>query len=110
MSHLNMAQIQELKEIMEEGFEDLVATYLQDSDHKMNALQGAINENDHLLVSEIAHSLKGSSANICAETLSGLLKKVEDLGRAEDLTEVPCIFDDIQTEYGFIKTELQQLT
>lgn len=109
MSHLNMAQIQELKEVMEEAFSDLVMTYLQDSELKMKALKKAINANDAPQIADLAHSLKGASANICAEGLSALLKKVEDFGRADELDQVPYVFEQIQTEFNAVKTELQQL-
>jgi HPt (histidine-containing phosphotransfer) domain-containing protein len=109
MSHLNMAQIQELKDVMEEGFNDLVLTYLQDSDNKFKALKKAINANDCHQVAEVAHSLKGSSANICAEALSALFKKVEDAGRAQELDSVPYTFEKIQEEFTLVKAELQQL-
>lgn len=109
MSCLNMAQIQELKEVMEEGFGDLVMTYLQDSEAKLKALKKAINSKDALQISELSHSLKGSSANICAENLSALFKKVEDFGRAEELNQVPYVFEQIQDEFQAVKAELQQL-
>mgnify|MGYP000091346017 CR=1 FL=1 len=52
MSHLNMAQIQELKDVMEEAFGDLVMTYLQDSEQKLKALKKypieTIYSSDHL--------------------------------------------------------------
>lgn len=109
MSHLNMAQIQELKDVMEEAFGDLVMTYLQDSEQKVKALKKSINANDAKQIADLAHSLKGASANICAENLSALLKKVEDFGRADELNQVPYVFEQIQTEFRCVKTELQQL-
>lgn len=109
MSHLNLAQIQELKEVMEEGFDDLVMTYLQDSDAKMKTLKKAIQVQDSVQVAEVAHSLKGSSANICAEELSAMFKKIEDSARAEELDQVPYVFEQTVEEFSLIKTQLQQV-
>ncbi|MFY0641845.1 MAG: Hpt domain-containing protein [Bermanella sp.] len=109
MSHLNMEQIQELKDIMEEGFNDLVLTYLQDSEVKLSALKEAIKSSKSEQVADIAHSLKGSSANICADSLSDLCKKVEDSGRNETLQDVPYVFEKIEEEFSKVKTQLQQL-
>lgn len=109
MSHLDLAQIQELKEVMEEGFDDLVMTYLQDCEYKLKALKRAINANDSEHVAELAHSLKGSSANICAEILAGLFRKVEDSGRAGELDQVPYVYEQILEEYQKVKTQLQQI-
>ena len=109
MSHLNMEQIQELKDIMEEGFNDLVLTYLNDSEVKLTALKAAIQSSKSEQVAEIAHSLKGSSANIYAESLSALFKKVEDSGRSQTLQDVPYVFEKIEEEFSHVKTQLQQL-
>jgi HPt (histidine-containing phosphotransfer) domain-containing protein len=109
MSHLNMAQIQELKDVMEDGFSDLVMTYIEDSDHKIISLREAIAANDCAQVADVAHSLKGSSANICAEALSSLFKTIEDSGRAQELAQVPDIFGQVEEEFVRVKHELQEL-
>jgi HPt (histidine-containing phosphotransfer) domain-containing protein len=109
MSHLNISQIEELKDIMEDSFGDLVMTYLNDSDTKMMALKEAISSTDSLQVAELAHSLKGSSANVCAESLSALFKTVEDSGRAQKLDDVSQVFEKIEQEFLLVKAQLQEL-
>ncbi|MGR6873245.1 Hpt domain-containing protein [Pseudomonas sp. HK3] len=109
MSHLNISQIEELKDIMEDSFGDLVMTYLNDSDTKMIALKEAISSTDSLQVAELAHSLKGSSANVCAESLSALFKTVEDSGRAQKLDDVSQVFEKIEQEFLLVKAQLQEL-
>ncbi|MFT5594058.1 MAG: HPt (histidine-containing phosphotransfer) domain-containing protein [Oceanicoccus sp.] len=109
MSHLNMAQILELKELMEDSFSDLIQTYIQDSDIKLNALKVAVNSTDSHEAAELAHSLKGSSANICAESLSALFQTVENAGRAQDLHHIPQVIEQIEQEFLLVKTQLQQL-
>ena len=109
MSHLNMAQILELKELMEDSFSDLIQTYIQDSDIKLNALKVAVNSTDSHEAAELAHSLKGSSANICAESLSALFQTVENAGRAQDLHHIPQVIEQIEQEFLLVKTQLKQL-
>lgn len=109
MSHLNMEQILELKELMEDSFSDLIQTYIQDSDIKLNALKVAVNSTDSHEAAELAHSLKGSSANICAESLSALFQTVENAGRAQDLHHIPQVIEQIEQEFLLVKTQLQQL-
>ncbi|MEH6346612.1 MAG: Hpt domain-containing protein [Bermanella sp.] len=110
MSHLNLGQINELKDLMEDAFEDLINTYVEDSDEKIALLQSAINNKDRHKVAEISHSLKGSSANICAEFLSGLFKQVEDQARAENLTNIEQPFALAQDEYQQVRGELHKLS
>ena len=109
MSHLNMEQILELKDIMEDGFSDLVQTYIEDSDIKFTALKAAINSTNSHETAELAHSLKGSSANICAESLSALFQTIEDAGCAQDLSHVPEVLEQVEQEFVLVKTQLQQL-
>ena len=107
MSHLNSGQINELKELMEDAFEDLINTYLTDSDQKNQLLKEAIAGGDLLKIAEISHSLKGSSANICAQSLSLIFKEIEDLARAETLANIADLFTKSQQEYQQVKTELE---
>lgn len=109
MASLDLAQIKELKDIMEDGFDDLVSTYIQDCEVKITDLQQAIVAAQCDRIAEIAHSIKGSSANICAENLAELCKQVEDDGRAETLENIPAIFENIQQEFQSVKSQLQSL-
>jgi len=65
MPSINQAQIAELKELMEDAFEDLVSTYVQDSEDKIKALSQALEAGASDDVGSLAHSLKGSSLNMC---------------------------------------------
>jgi len=109
MARLNMSQIDELKDLMEEAFADLVETYISDSEEKITRLRDAIEASDAPLSAEISHSLKGSSANICAEDLSELFKAIEDQARQDTLSQIPQPFSDVQDEYQRVKGALQNL-
>ncbi len=109
MSHLNMTQIEELKDLMEDAFADLVETYVHDSDEKLPLLGAAIQGGDGAKISEISHSLKGSSANICAENLSSFFKAIEDQARAENLNNIDQPFSQANEEYQLVKNTLMKM-
>jgi len=109
MSSIDLAQIQELKDIMEEAFDDLISTYLTDSEAKLNLLKQAIADQNCSDIAELAHSVKGASANIFAEDLSALCRVVEDAGRAQQLDGLDQNISDIFAEFENVKTQLQQL-
>ena len=109
MSHLNLGQINELKELMEDAFEDLISTYLTDSDQKNLLLKEAVLAENLVKVAEISHSLKGSSANICALPLSLIFKEIEDLARSEVTANIATLFESAQVEYLLVKAELESL-
>ena len=104
-----MAQISELKDIMEDAFEDLVNTYLQDSESKLGNLQDALDDGDAVSVGEIGHSLKGSSLNICAEPLSEIFKQIEDNGKQGNLAPVAELIGQATSEFEAVKSQLQAL-
>ncbi|GAA6134826.1 hypothetical protein NBRC116188_16160 [Oceaniserpentilla sp. 4NH20-0058] len=108
MPCLDMAQIQELKDIMEDAFDDLVITYLHDCEQKLSSLDLAIKDSESNKIAELAHSIKGASSNICATDLAELCKKVEDSGRADELAKVPEYYHQILEEFQQVKLQLSE--
>jgi len=79
--------VQELREVMEDGFQGLVQTYLDNTPQLLQELDQAASRSqvDALVIP--AHSLKSSSANLGAIRLSELARRVETAareGRLED--------------------------
>ncbi len=109
MAHLDMSQISELKDLMEDAFTDLVDTYLEDCDEKIIKLSAAVAAQDASISADISHSLKGSSANICAAELSALFKNIEDQARDNDLSQLEDQLSAAQAEYDQVKAQLQSL-
>lgn len=109
MSSLDMAQISELKDIMEDAFEDLVTTYVQDSEGKLVNLKAALDEQDTAKIGELGHSLKGSSLNICAQPLSEIFKQIEDNGKQGNLEPIPSLIEQALEEFSSVKQQLQSL-
>ena len=109
MSHLDTAQLTELKDIMEDAFGDLVSTYLDDSTEKLSALDYAVTDQDAKEVASLAHSLKGYSSNICASGLAEKFKVLEDMGRAGDVTEGAAALEDAKAAYADVEQELKSL-
>ena len=109
MSHLDTAQLTELKDIMEDAFDDLVSTYLDDSSEKLVQLESALSAQDAQQVSSLAHSLKGSSSNICAAGLADKFKVLEDMGRAGDVSQGSDALIDAKAVYAEVEQELKSL-
>lgn len=109
MSHLNTAAIAELKDIMEDGFTDLVEAYVMDTEDKLDALKSAIEVEDTGTIGDIGHSLKGSSSNICAEALAAVFKQIEDAGRDGNINGIDSVLSQAIQEYQAVKAELTSL-
>ncbi|MEA3277347.1 MAG: response regulator [Pseudomonadota bacterium] len=104
---IDAAVVNELREIMEDAFGELVLTYLRDSPARFLRMRDAIKGGDPDSLREAAHSLKSSSANLGALNLSELAKRLEYMGRERNLQGAVSTFKQAVEEYGRVKTELQ---
>jgi HPt (histidine-containing phosphotransfer) domain-containing protein len=109
MTTLNITQVQELKEMMEDAFDDLVATYIQDSEEKLKLLKQEVKNYDDQAICMLAHSLKGSSLNICAEDLALIFKQIEDSSRIKDLSSMETLRLQAMSEFENVKVALESV-
>lgn len=109
MSHLNMDEISELKDIMEDAFPDLVEAFILDSEEKLTELKAAVTDGDVTRVGELGHSLKGASSNICAGQLADIYKQIEAAGRNSSLDGVDVMINSAMSEFQEVKSALQAL-
>ncbi|NJM95831.1 MAG: Hpt domain-containing protein [Phormidesmis sp. RL_2_1] len=58
---------------------ELLTMFLQDAKLSLSQLEGAIAQQDMLAIADIAHSLRGSSANVGAIALSRLASQLESI-------------------------------
>lgn len=82
---LDPAVLQGLKELGGDDdpglFLELVDLFLQDAPKRMEDIRRGLEQDDVQLVERAAHTLKSSSANIGAITLSSLCKRMEEEAR-----------------------------
>lgn len=106
---IDIPAITELKEMLEEEFDELIQTYIRDTDTKLAQLENAIEPVDCDEVRKLAHSMKGASVNI------GILQYGEICHRLEvdALNQTTEHFSDLllalQNEYTAVKIELAQI-
>jgi CheY-like chemotaxis protein/HPt (histidine-containing phosphotransfer) domain-containing protein len=74
--------VQELLEVMGEGFPGLVQVYFEDTPRLLERLGVAADVTDHEAIAEITHTLKSSSANLGALALAELARRAELDARA----------------------------
>jgi len=100
---VNKDMLNELKMLMEEDFGILIETYIQDSDDRLTALEAAISSQDSGEVRELAHSFKGSSANLGAQPLADICFKLETMGREASLAGAEDIYSELKVEYQQVR-------
>ena len=104
--HINEEIIEELREIMEEDFVELVSTYVSDSRERIKHLDVAFNTVSHENLRNTAHTLKGSSANLGAMALSSFCAELEDLAKEERTAEAENIIERIEQEFSSVSSIL----
>jgi len=105
---IDMDTLNELKEIMEDDFDDLINTFIADGQDQLDNLQSAIADSVTADIRRIAHTLKGSSANLGAHALSESCKVLEHNAAEENLTEADMQFSTIKSEYELVKSALHE--
>lgn len=98
-----------LKEIMEDDFHGLIATYLDDSEMRIPQLRVQLAAADSEALRLTAHSLKGSSGNLGAVPLSELCFLVEQKAAQQQLDGLEETLDDIDEEYARVAAILSRL-
>lgn len=106
---LNTELLEELKDVMEDGFGDLIHTYLSDSYSRLDALEKALADENPARFREFSHAFKGSSANLGAEALAAICYEAEKMGSTGNLTAAKPKLEQIRTAFQLVEVELNRL-
>jgi two-component system, sensor histidine kinase and response regulator len=110
---INMKFLDQLRELDPAGgmglARQILQVYLDSTGKLVSQAEQAIAAGDAEALRFAAHSLKSSSANVGAETLSGLFKQLEGLAREANLGDASALFDGAQREYAQVRHEIGAL-
>jgi HPt (histidine-containing phosphotransfer) domain-containing protein len=94
--HLDWDVLSTLKEIMEEEYPELLDTFLNDSEARLQVLHEA---RDAEQLSATAHSFKGSSSNMGAIRLAELCGELEQRAKQPSLGGIEKLVSEINSEF-----------
>jgi len=86
---------------------DLIDIYFKDAEELLATLRKSIATTDITGLEYAAHRLKGSSGNLGAMTLMGMLQKLEDAAEEGRLDLAPQLFAKIEAEYQRVELALR---
>ena len=96
-----------LRELQEQGepdiLEELVDLFLEEVPTELGALREAIQRSDAQCVERIAHTLKGSSANMGATRMESICSELEERARSEELADAPAKIAGLEEEVGRVR-------
>lgn len=98
VTHVEPETMSMLQEVMEDGFEPLIQSYISDSQHRIGELRVALTQQDSEMIRRLAHSLKGSSGNVGACHVAELCLQVEQQGREGTLDGLDQLLVQIEEE------------
>lgn len=105
--HINQAQFDELKDLLEDDFVDLIQNYMNDSEKRIEEMQEAFNNNDNRLGFESAHSLKGASSNLGATNLTEMCYQLQEICRGGQIHKHQQLIDEIKAECQAVNAEIK---
>lgn len=106
---INPEQFEDMRDLLEEDFVDLIQVYLTDSKQRVETLRVAQQENDNAKGFETAHALKGASANLGTTQLVQLSSKLQELCRERRVSEQAALIENIATALQRAEQEINQI-
>ena len=104
LDNLNM-----LKELLADRFQELIDTFLSDSEVRITKLKEALAAGDMDQVTHQAHGLKGSCRNIGANPLAAICEVVEDQSRKNALVDGEQQLAAIEQKFAAVSAALRDL-
>jgi histidine phosphotransfer protein HptB len=101
--HLDYNALNSLKEVMEDDFNFLIETFIQDSHDRLATLQTLVTDKNVDSIRRASHSFKGSCSNLGALRLAAMCASVERKALAGELETYSKDLAEIEEEFLIIK-------
>lgn len=105
---IDLDALNELKAIMVDDFTDLIHIFLADGETQIENIRQAINTDNLEDTRRIAHTFKGSSANLGLTDLSERCRQLEHLATKNSLDGAKKIMEQIIGDYKTAKNTLEE--
>jgi two-component system, sensor histidine kinase and response regulator len=110
---INLNVLEALRELDPDGgmglAREIMRTFLVSAQQRVAHIEQAIATGDSESLGQAAHALKSSSANVGAETLSGLYRQLELMGRERRIDEARGLIDEVRKEHQRAVSDMQTL-
>ena len=105
---IDLDTLNELKEIMEDDFDELLSVFISDGQSQIDNLRLAINSSNTADTRRSAHTLKGSSANLGLHSLSESCQLLEYKAAEDSLEGATELLQQIISNYEAVKKTLEE--
>jgi HPt (histidine-containing phosphotransfer) domain-containing protein len=109
-SAIELAVLSQLAELMGEGIESVIDTYLSDTPAQLASIQAAIEQRDYEVIARCAHSVKSSSLSVGALVLGRIAEAAEkQAGARGDITEAEKLLGAMRVAFAGAESRLREL-
>ena len=105
---INDEQFDDMRDLLEEDFVDLIQVYFTDSRQRITDLRSAQQKDDNANGYEIAHALKGASANLGATQLMHLSGQLQEACRERLIGEQAQLIEAVAVALQQVEQEIKQ--
>jgi HPt (histidine-containing phosphotransfer) domain-containing protein len=98
--HIDHKVLSDLQEVMEDGYLNLLDTFLDDSKKRLSQLHEAKSAAE---LGHAVHSFKGSSSNMGAVALAELCRQLEERVKQQPLYGIEDLINQIDCEYKVVR-------
>ena len=105
---VNTEQFEDMRDLLEEDFVDLIQVYFVDCQRRITKLRTAQQEEDNANGFELAHALKGASANLGTTQLISLSSQLQEYCRERLISEHAELIEDIAVALQRAEQEINQ--
>ncbi|HWH89152.1 MAG TPA: Hpt domain-containing protein [Pseudomonas sp.] len=99
-SNVDRDVLDTLREVMEDGYPELLETFLADSENRLHELQDSTSAK---ALSDVAHSFKGSASNMGATRLAELCQDLESHAKDKSPEALAQLVADIHSEFAAVR-------
>ena len=105
---INDEQFDDMRNLLEEDFVDLIQVYFTDSRQRITDLRSAQQKDDNANGYEIAHALKGASANLGATQLMHLSGQLQEACRERLIGDNAELIEAVAAALQRVEQEIKQ--
>ena len=105
---INHEQFEDMRDLLEEDFADLIQVYFNDSKQRLVTLRHALIQNDNAVGFDAAHALKGANANLGTTQVMVLSGQLQEACRANIIHAQALLIDALSAALEQAEQEIQQ--
>jgi HPt (histidine-containing phosphotransfer) domain-containing protein len=105
---INTEQFEDMRDLLEDDFVDLIQIYFNDAHHRIIKLRQAQQEEDNANGFELSHALKRASDNLAATQVSHLSSQLQELCRERLISNQAQLIEDIAVALQHAEEEINQ--